>query len=38
MNKEASTNDKKTNLNGTVNNPVLRQEVEFLLIEKTGKL
>ncbi|CAG8455446.1 12952_t:CDS:1 [Ambispora gerdemannii] len=40
MNKELSTNDKEItkNLDEIVNNSVFRPEVEFLLVEKTGKL
>ena len=40
MNKETSPNDKEIikTLNEIVNKPVLRQEIEFLVNKKTGKL
>ena len=40
MNKAASPYDKEITktLSGIVNKPFLRQEVEFLVIEKTGRL
>src|SRR5438876_6583746 len=40
MNKELNINDKEItkNLDEIINNPVLRPEVELLLVEKTGKL